>query len=169
VRTLRVGWRPVAGAAGAVVALVATGCYSLQPVRGATPPLGARVAFDVNDAGRVVLGGVMGPGIAQVQGRLLEQGNDGYLVAVSGIRLLRGGEQPWAGEEVRIRSDHVTTTYERRLSRPRTVAASATAVAIVAFFVTRSLSGSGSPDARNPIDSAQARRYPWPSISFPFP
>jgi hypothetical protein len=155
VRTLRL----VVGAAAAGLPLA--GCYSLQPARGAAPAVGARVAFDVNDAGRVALGGSMGPEIAQVQGRLLEQANGEYLVAVTAIRHLRGGEQPWGGEQVRIRSDHVTGTYERRFSRSRTIAASAVGVAVVAFFVTRSLRGGGEVDPPNPIDSVQTRRVPW--------
>ena len=50
------------------VGLLLAGCYTLQPARGVTPEIGARVAFDVNDAGRVVLGGSMGPEIDQVEG-----------------------------------------------------------------------------------------------------
>ena len=40
-----------------VLGILAAGCYSLQPVRGAAPVVGTTVAFDVNDAGRVALGG----------------------------------------------------------------------------------------------------------------
>jgi hypothetical protein len=34
-------------------------------------------------------------------------------------------------------------------------------VAVVAFFVTRSLRGGGEVDPPNPIDSVQTRRVPW--------
>ena len=104
----------------AVGALGLVGCYTLQPTSGATPPVGKDVAFDVNDAGRFALGASLGPEIAQIQGRLLEQENGEYVVAVSGVRQLRGGEQTWSGEKVRIKREHVNSTYERRFSRART-------------------------------------------------
>src|SRR5207248_394092 len=44
------------------------GCYSYRPAGGVPPQIGTRVAFDVNDAGRMALGGTMGPEIAQVEG-----------------------------------------------------------------------------------------------------
>jgi hypothetical protein len=36
-----------------------------------TPAVGEKVAFDVNDAGRVALGGSLGPEIAQIEGRVV--------------------------------------------------------------------------------------------------
>src|SRR5687767_9761792 len=105
---------PMHRLAGVVVCtLLVTGCYTLQPVRGGVPPVGSHVAFDVNDAGRVALGGTMGPEIAQVEGRLLNNGTEDYLIAVSTVRLLRGGEQVWAGEQVRIKTEYVGSAYER--------------------------------------------------------
>src|SRR5688500_16666741 len=108
-----------------ILPLLLGGCYTLQPLGGGAPPVGRRIAFDVNDAGRVALGGLIGPEVAQIEGRLLNNGLDDYLVAVSTVRLLRGGEQVWAGEQVRLRPEHVTSTYERRFSRGRTVALTA--------------------------------------------
>jgi hypothetical protein len=137
------------------------GCYTLQPTRGAQPNVGETIAFDVNDAGRVALGGSLGPEISQIEGRVLGTENGEYVLAVSSIKLLRGGEQVWTGEHVRIKSDYVGTTYERKLSRPRTVAAGAVGVGLVALFVTQSIKGGGSErDVNVPSDTAQTQLIP---------
>lgn len=139
------------------------GCYTLQPSRGATPNVGENVAFDVNDAGRVALGGSLGPEISQIEGRVLGSENGEYVLAVSNIKLLRGGEQVWTGEHVRIKSDYVGTTYERKLSRPRTIAVSAVGVGLLAYIATRSIKGGGSPTDKVPGDSAQTQLIPVPN------
>ena len=140
------------------------GCYTLQPARGGvSPDVGETVAFDVNDAGRVALGGSLGPEIAQIEGRVLERNTGDYLLAVSTIKLLRGGEQVWTGEHVRIKSDYVTGTYERRFSRARTVAISVAGVGLAAYLVTRSIKGGGGEDERTPGDSAQTHLIPIPN------
>ena len=142
----------------AMVGLLATGCYTLQPVRGGVPPVGSRVAFDVNDAGRVALGGAIGPEVSQIEGRLLSNGSGEYLVAVSNVRLMRGGEQVWTGEQVRINREHVSSAYERRFSRGRTLALSAVFVGgVAAFFLGRELVGGGSDHPRVPIDTVATR------------
>jgi hypothetical protein len=141
------------------------GCYTLQPAGGVAPKLGTNVAFDVNDVGRVALGGSMGPEIAQVEGRLLakdENGSD-YLVAVSAIRLLRGGQQVWSGEEVHIKSEYFSTVYLRRYSPARTIALSAAAIAAVAAVAGTSLF-TGFADDPNKTDTTtgHTRRIPRP-------
>ena len=139
------------------------GCYTLQPTRGTQPNIGETVAFDVNDAGRTALGGSLGPEISQIEGRVLGSENGEYVLAVSNIKLLRGGEQVWTGEHVRIKSDYVGTTYERKLSRPRTIAAGAIGVGLVAYFVTRSMKGGGTEDVQVPSDTGQTQLIPIPN------
>lgn len=120
------------------------GCYSLQPAAGITPEIGDELAFDINDVGRVALGGTMGPEIAQVEGRLVSRENAEFLVAVTSLHTLRGGDQVWKGERVRIKSEYVGSTYQRHFSKGRTLTLGAVGVAAVALIVTRSLVGSGS-------------------------
>jgi hypothetical protein len=128
---------------GAVVVFLA-GCYTLQPARNPTPEVGSLVAFDVNDQGRVALGGSIGPEIGQIEGRLLDKDSASYLLSISAVRLLRGGEQPWNGEQVRVRTEHLSRSYEKRFSLGRTIAMGAVAVGgFAAFFATRSLLGAG--------------------------
>ena len=150
--------RRVTGVSVAAVILLA-GCYTLQPATGFAPDVGTNLALDINDAGRIALGGTMGPEIAAVEGRLLRADSTDYLVSVTNIRLLRGGVQVWGGEQVRISRDHVGYAYERRFSRSRSFALAATLVGgAVAFFGGRSLLGAGGGGKDDPPDdSSQVR------------
>src|SRR5207248_8132884 len=104
----------------ALAAVLLVGCYTLQPsAGGVVPPAGAEMAFDINDAGRVALGGSMGPAIARIEGRLVGRDSSAYIVAVREITLLNGGDQTWSGERVQLKTEYVTEHYERRLSRGR--------------------------------------------------
>lgn len=142
----------------AVLLLTLAGCYSFRPLTGPTPEVGSRVAFDITDAGRVALGGTMGPEIAQVEGDLLDRAGDDYVLAVRAVRLLRGGEQVWAGEPVRLSRQHVGTGYERRFSAGRSAVLGVAAVGgAAAFFLTRDLLGGGTTDTKDPMDSVVTR------------
>lgn len=121
-----------------------SGCYTLQPASGITPEIGDELAFDINDVGRVALGGAMGPEIAQVEGRLISRENADYLIGVTSIHTLRSGDQVWTGEQVRIKSEYVGSIYERHFSRARSITLGAAGAAALAFILTRSLTGSGS-------------------------
>lgn len=137
------------------------GCYELQPARTAVPQQGTRIAFDVNDAGRLALGGSMGPEIDQVEGNLLETDSDAYLLSVTAVRLLRGGEQRWAGEAVRIKREYINTTYVRKFSPGKTVAVSVAGAAAIVAIATASLAPGGSIEV--PIDTSKGgtqRRIP---------
>jgi hypothetical protein len=121
-----------------------TGCYTLQPVGSVAPSPGEVVALDINDQGRVALGGSVGPEIARIEGTLVGHDSEEYLLSVRRLQLLRGGEQIWTGERVRIRHDFVGNVYERELSRGRSLTLAAVVVGgFVAFFATRDLLGFG--------------------------
>ncbi len=145
---------------GVLAAVLLAGCYELEPVNGPTPAVGKEVAFDVNDAGRLALGGSMGPEISQIEGRLIEKGSVDYLVAVSAIHLLKGGEQVWSGEPVRIKSEYVSSVYEKKFSRGKTIAVGAIGLGIVAAIATRSIIGGGflDPTPKAPTDTGQTTR-----------
>lgn len=145
---------------GFALCSAAAGCYTLRPAaNGALPRLGSTVAFDVNDLGRVSLGGSMGPEIAQIEGRLVESGNGEHVIAVSNVRLLRGGVQVWSGEKVRVKSEYVSSTYERQLSKGRTVALGAAIGGVTAYLVARNLIGAGTgPEPGVPPDTGISLR-----------
>ena len=139
------------------------GCYTMQPARGTVSDVGTRMALDVNDAGRVALGGSMGPEISQIEGQLLGKEAGDYVVAVSAIKLLRGGEQSWSGEKVHIKSEYVSSVYERRFSMGRTLALGAVGAGAIAFLVSRSLkTDPETADPPTPGDSSNTMRIPVP-------
>jgi len=140
-----------------MIAVTLMGCYTLQPTRGVSPVVGEQVAFDVNDVGRAALGGSMGPEIGQIEGRLLQRDTTQYVVAVSAVRLIRGGEQTWSGEPVKIKPDYVATTYTRHFAKGRTFALGAIGVGALAFVVTRSLIGGGDAEDKVPGDTVTTR------------
>lgn len=144
------------------------GCYTLQPVRGASPVVGSRVALDVNDAGRVALGGSMGPEIGQVEGTLIQRGNGDYLLGVTSVSFLRGGVQVWKGEQVHIKPEYVSTVYERRLSKGRTIALAAAGAGAVALIASQNLLGGGdhANDQEIPRDTSVSHRLPGKTAHF---
>jgi hypothetical protein len=148
-----------------LIALVAlgialAGCYTLRPTRGVVPEVGSRLAFEVNDTGRVALGSVAGPEISQIEGRLISKDNGEYVVAVSSVRSLGGAHQVWRGEQVRIKPAYVRSVYERRFDRARSVALGVSVVgSFAAYLATRALttSGADNPGSGGP-DTAQTQR-----------
>jgi hypothetical protein len=145
---------------GTMFTALLAGCYTLQPAGGVVPDIGTQVAFDVNDVGRVALGGAMGPEIGQIEGRLVQRDSSQYVVAVTAVHLLRGGEQSWAGETVHIKSEYVSSSYQRQFSRGRTVALSAVGVVALAMLARNSLLGSGSVDQPVTPPESTATRPP---------
>ncbi len=141
----------------------AAGCYSMVPVANSAPPLGSTVSLAITDAGRVALGGLMGPEIERVDGRLVDRQDTAYTLAVSAVHLLRGGMQVWNGERVQIRTEHVRDVQERRFSKSKSAILAGTTVAVLAAIIRQSLVGSGQePDSPSPGDTAQSIRIPWP-------
>jgi hypothetical protein len=146
---------------GVVVAGVLTaGCYTLQPTMGVAPEIGNEMAFDITDVGRVGLGPSMGPEIAQIEGRLVSRESAEYLVAVTTVRYLRGGEQPWRGEQVRLKSEYVGSSYQKQFSRGRTIALGAAGLGGAVFLLSRSLLGSGRSEGSTPPPDGTAIRVP---------
>ena len=104
----------------------------------------------------------MGPEISRIEGRLVQKDNTDYVVAVSVVNLLRGGEQTWRGEQVRIRQEYVSGLYEKKFSKGRSIAAGAVAVGVIAVLISKgSLLGLGGLDPRpGPSDTAFSVRRP---------
>ena len=99
------------------------GCYALQPTRGTVPQPGTVIGLDINDAGRVALGGSMGPEISQVEGRLLQADNTEYVVGVTALHLLQGGEQVWHGEQVHVKKEYCHVSVPAALFAGRSAGA----------------------------------------------
>lgn len=141
-----------------VAPLVLAACYTMQPVITPRPNPASRVAFEVNDAGRTALGGLIGPGVKRIEGRLLEVEGEEYHLAVTSLSLLDGGYQVWSGEPVKLRKEYVTSAYERRFSLGRSIGLGVSVVGgFAAFLATRSLLGGGQGDNGDPGDTVATR------------
>jgi hypothetical protein len=144
-----------------VCSTLLVGCYELQPARGGMiPDVGKMVALDLNDAGRAAMGGAMGPEIAQVEGRLINNGATEYVIGVTSVHYLRMGDQVWKGEQVSIKKEYVTSVYERTFSKSHTIAAAAIGVGLAAALIGRSIIGHADPEQPTFPDTAQTSRRP---------
>jgi len=144
-------------------AMSLAGCYTFQPARQSDLIPGRVIALDINDRGRVALGGTIGPELSQVEGSLVSMDSSEYVLHVSGVHFLRGGEQVWKGELVHIKTDFVESRYERQFSTVRSVLLGAIAVGAVAYVAAKGLSALGSGDVSGPAKgdtSAVTTRVP---------
>jgi hypothetical protein len=91
---------------------------------------------------------------------LVNRDTSDYLVAVTGISLLRGGQQVWTGENVQIKKAYVSRTYERRFSTGRTLVLSAIGAGLIGAFVSQTLIGQGMENTAQTGDTAQLLRTP---------
>jgi hypothetical protein len=144
----------------ATIMVCSSGCYSLERINGSSPAPGTRIALDVTDAGRVALGGSMGPEIDRVEGRLIERTNGEYLLGVTSVSLLRGGVQTWKGEQVVLKPEFVSTVYERRLDKARTGLLAAASVGGVVAIASQNLLTSGTEDSQQDPDTLHTNRRP---------
>jgi hypothetical protein len=116
--------------------------------------------MEVNDLGRLALGGQMGPEIQQIEGRLLSKSPEQYEVSVKSVKLIRGGNQIWNGERVTVKREYISQTFERQFSKSQTIALSAVFVASVYVVVSKlGLVGFGKEgDTTAPPNSVEAFR-----------
>ena len=150
-------------AALAVGCLLATGCYSMVTVVGNGPLLGTRVELQINDAGRVALGGSVAPEVARLEGRLVGQDSAQVVLSVLAVHLLRGGVQVWSGERLTVSRAHVSELRERHLSKSKSAIVAGAVSAALAVIIRQGILGGGSIDPTvTPPDSAQSVRIPWP-------
>ena len=136
------------GARGALEAALllppTTGCFAYAAASPAGGPIpGRAVELTINDAGRVGLAPVLGPGVLRVTGTLAAAADSEYVVRVSTVDAIGSGTATWAGDTVRVRRNYVNSLTERRFSRGRTAIAIAAVTALIAAIATRSLNGIG--------------------------
>jgi hypothetical protein len=126
------------------VAIVVSGCYSNVPIQLSTAQPNTKLVVALTDAGSDSLARYLGPGVATVNGKLLQNGDDGLSLAVTQVTMRSGAEQFWKGETVALPKYSVATVQERKISKPRTLLLGG---AILAALFTVKLSGVGSGGA----------------------
>ena len=125
-------------------ALALGACYSNVPTQLSTAQPDTKLVVALTDAGSDSLARYLGPGVATVGGKLLQNNESGVSLAVSQVTMRSGAEQFWKGETVALPKYSIATVQERKLSKPRTILLGA---AIVALGFTVKLAGVGSSTA----------------------
>jgi hypothetical protein len=135
----------------------------MVPVAGTAPLLGARVALQITDAGRVALGGTVAPEVAEVEGRLVAQDSAQVVLSVLAVRPLRGGVQVWSGERLAVSRAHIALIKERHFSKSKSAILAGAVSAALAVVIRQGVLGGGILDPTTPPpDTAQSTRIPWP-------
>ena len=102
----------------------------------------------------------MGPQIRQVEGNLLRQQDNEYVLSMIGVNYLNGTFQKWAGETVRIRTDLVSGFYEKKFSTGRTIVFAVLSTAGVAMMSSRFNQKPSLPEDSVPGPGSQVRKAP---------
>lgn len=127
------------------------GCTRLVPTAGPVPADGREVAFDLTDAGRASLGQLIGPEVARAEGKVVSVGDSSYTLALSSLSTFRGVKNPWNGELVTFKFEHIRQAYVKEVDPGRTVILAGVAVGGFAAFVAgNSLSGDGGTNVEDP-------------------
>ena len=116
----------------------------------------------------------MGPELRRVEGAFQSKDGNDYLVNVSGVELLQGGFQTWAGEPVRINSSYVSAVYEKKFSKAKTALAVGAFTAAAVLLSSKGVRSFIDPGDDPPPDSFVTRRGRIPpslspSVRFGFP
>jgi hypothetical protein len=145
-------WRRFGALVGvAVLVPVLQACYTYGPLTTPAPSVGETFEFEVSDRGRVELSERFGPGLTEIEGRLVANENSQYVINVFRVSHLNGQTAQWSGETTRINQALVGNVRGRRLSRGRTALAAGTAtVAVVAILASRGLLGHWTGDPETP-------------------
>jgi hypothetical protein len=128
------------------------GCYGYYATPNAGGVVGRRVQLSLSDSGSVMLASQLGPSSNAVEGRLVADSANLFLVSVVGVQRRDGNGSEWKGENVSIPQPFVTGVAERRFSWGRTaittVLTGAALVAAQQAFSGRGFGGGGGTSSR---------------------
>jgi hypothetical protein len=127
------------------LALVLSGCYVTVPVTQSRLQPGDRVRVQLTEQGADDLARYLGPNVATVDGRLLQNSDGALALSVTTVATRSGDEQFWKGEQVSIPRGTVANISARKLSIWRSGLIGAAVLASVASIglVSGSSSGGG--------------------------
>jgi hypothetical protein len=117
-------------------------CYEYRPIETQTPPAGEEVALQITDQGRVSLSQRFGPGLAEIQGRMVSMQGSEYVINVYRVAQIGGETAAWSGESTRIDRSFVGSVKGRQISGLRTTLFAVVAGAAGYYLVSRTLGGS---------------------------
>lgn len=113
--------RAIAATGIASTALWVSGCYTYTARTVGDLPPNAVVSAELTDAGRVALGGRVGPEAQRVNGKVVQRSDTSFSVLVSKVTYLNGNENPWQGQEVSLRPQDFKSLTQRTYSRSKTM------------------------------------------------
>lgn len=143
-RTVSKHHRRYAGAVLTAWSLLLQGCYQSLPTQQGPAPVATKVWVFLNDQGRAALSDRLGIAVDRVEGTVAAADDSVYVLHVSRVYQLSGLSNGWTGEAVRVPRVFTTGFQVRQLDRFRTtMLAGGAAVAVIAFVLTRSLTGTG--------------------------
>ena len=125
---------------GLMIALA--GCYTYRPVAAPGPDPGARVTAGLTRDGGLAMLPLLGPDVAEVQGRVVSADLDTLRVSLVSITSQRGIPTSWRGEEVPLPRTRLSYLGERRLAVGGTALLSAGVLGGL-YLLYRLMSGPG--------------------------
>ena len=96
------------------------GCHAYLAPQEPVPAVGRAISVELNDRGRVLLGGQLGESVLQVQGQLIGSTDSSVTLSVARTVLMQGSSVVWTGERVVIPREGVRGYRIREFSRGRT-------------------------------------------------
>ena len=103
-----------------VAAVCLSGCYEYVAPEGASPMTGREIQLSLTDSGTTTLAAVVGPWAESVSGKIVEERDSAFVLAVERVRLRGGQEVRWRGERVTIDRLLTARAGERVFSPIRT-------------------------------------------------
>jgi len=134
--------RRIAALAALLPALGGGACYEYRAIETQSPPAGEEVSLQITDQGRVNLTQRFGPGLAEIQGRMVSTQGSDYVINVYRVAHITGESAAWSGESTRIDRSFVGAVKGRQLSGLRTGLFAAVAGGALYFLVSQTLRGS---------------------------
>jgi hypothetical protein len=120
------------------------GCYEYGPMSQAPTTGRQSVELLLNERGRADFVDRLGPDALSLEGTLVTRKDSVVTVDVTSVRYVNQAVSKWAGERLSVSNGQLRDIRNKRLSMSKTGFAIASAVGgLVAFIVTRSLTGGG--------------------------
>ena len=97
--------------------LVASGCYRLTPIEGASPTAGQEVRLSLSDEGSVRLAPMIGPRIDAIDGKAVQTTDTAFVLAVESVVTQAGRSMAWSMERLTVPRSAVSAVRTRTLDR----------------------------------------------------
>jgi hypothetical protein len=97
-----------------------SGCYSMKPIDGSTPPPGQDIRLSLSDRGSVEMAPLIGPRIGAIDGRAVQSSDSALVVAVQAVVAQGGRSMNWSMERLTVPRSAVSHVSTRTLDARKT-------------------------------------------------